>query len=169
MNEQDWQVVSNKKNKSDKLNKIEPEKIKSFDPIISRQRETLTKQDLVKQELKQIKYGEQKDPSQDWNYVSLVKPKPKPKSVMPQKIASSIKETFDGDIKIKKVSKTMAKAVTDARLSKQWTQVQLAHNSTIDSKTINDIEKGGCVYDANVFNKLSKTLGVKIERNYDLV
>lgn len=162
-----WQVVSNKKNKSFKSNKIQPEKTISHDPIISRRMEMQAKLDLAKQESKQIKYGEQKDSSQDWNYVSLSKSKPKPKTIIPQKVASSVKETSDDDIKIKKVSKAMAKAVTNARIAKQWTQVQLAHNSTIDVKTINEIEKGGCVYDANVFNKLSKILGVKIERNCD--
>lgn len=63
----------------------------------------------------------------------------------------------------------MAKLIVNARLAKQWTQIQLAHNSAVDTKTIGEIERGGCVYNANVFNKLCKTLGVNIERNIDLV
>ena len=164
MSNQGWQTVSNNKKR------VIPVQEKSSDPIIARQREAQAKQDAEKEELKKIKYDGPKDPNQDWNYVTLSKTKPKPKVSLPQAPPTSFKETEEGGIvKIKKVSKAMGKAVTDARIAKQWTQVQLAHNSTVDTKTINEIEKGGCVYDSNVFNKISKALGVKIERNYDLV
>ena len=165
-----WQVVTNKKNKknTNQVQNNSTEK-KSFDPIIARQKETCAKLEAEKQEAKQIKYCEQQNPDQDWKYVSLGNSKPKQKISHPQRETSSIKENVDGDIKIKKVSKSMAKAVIDARMAHRWTQVQLAHNAAVDTKTIGEIERGGCVYNANIFNKLCKTLGVNIERNYDLV
>lgn len=160
-----WQIVSNKKSK-----KVIPVQTNSIqDPIISRQREAQAKLDAEKQEYNTIKYGEQKDPNANWGYTTLSKTKPKPKVSQPQRETSAIKENVDGDVKIKKVSKTMAKAIVDARVARQWTQIQLAHNSAVDTKTIGEIERGGGVYNANVFNKLCKTLGINIERNVDLV
>lgn len=185
--QEDWQVVSNKKTKQNKISQVQnistPPKTyglsskvviqtntsNSFDPIIARQREGRAKLDAEKQQSKQIKYGEQKDPTANWESTILTKSKPKVKISQPQKGASAIKENPDGDVKIKKVSKSMAKAIIDSRLAKQWTQIQLAHNSAVDTKTIGEIERGGCVYNANVFNKLCKTLGVNVERNFDLI
>lgn len=165
MSQQGWKTVTINDKK-----KVIPIQEKLSDPIIARRKETLAKQEADKEESKKIKYDEPKDPNQDWTYVTLSKTKPKTKVSLPQNTPKSFKETTEGDIvKIKKVSKAMAKAVTEARLAKQWTQVQLANNSTVDTKTINEIERGGGVYDSNVFNKISKALGVKIERNYDLV
>ena len=160
-----WKVIT----KKNKPNTIIPIINNSYDPIIVRQRELQTKLEAEKQESKQIKYGDQKNPDQDWNYITLNKTKPKQKVSLLQREASAIKENVNGDIKIKKVSKSMAKAIVNARLAKQWTQIQLAHNSAVDTKTIGEIERSGCVYNANVFNKLCKTLGVNIERNIDLV
>lgn len=164
----DWQVVSNKKSNK-KVIPVQTNSVK--DPIIARQREAQAKLDAEKIASKQIKYGEQKDPTANWEYTTLSKSKnkSKPKVSLPQREASAIKENADGNVKIKKVSKSMAKAIVDARLARQWTQVQLAHNSAVDTKTIGEIERGGCVYNANVFNKLCKTLGVNVERNVDLV
>ena len=163
--EQKWQTVVNKKK-----NKIISPSLLPYDPIISRQKETFEKNELEKLEKSEIKYNPQINHDQDWNYISIGKILPKQKKVQPQYVASAIKQTNDDDIiKIKKVSKNMAKNIIDARIARKWTQIQLAHNSAIDVKTINEIEKGGCVYDANIFNKLCKTLCVNIDRNYDLV
>jgi ribosome-binding protein aMBF1 (putative translation factor) len=166
--QESWKVVSNKKTKP---STVIPLQNKYIDPIISRQRETQAKLEADKQASKQIKYEEQKDLNQDWNYISFNKPtpKPKPQSTIPQREASAIKENADGDIKIKKVSKSMAKAIVDARVARKWTQLQLALNSAIDIKSIGEIERSGCVYNANVFNKLCKTLGINVERNIDFV
>jgi DNA-binding XRE family transcriptional regulator len=166
MSEQGWQTVSNKKTKKAQSNV----NTNSFDPIIGRQREAQLKLEAEQIASKQIKYDGPKDPNQDWNYVSMSREKPKQKISHPQGKPSSIKETEEGCIvKIKKVSKSMAQAVINARIAKQWTQIQLAHNSAIDTKTIGEIERGGAVYDSNVFNKICKALGINIERNYDLV
>ena len=167
MSEQDWQLVQNKKTKS---NKQVQEIAKPFDPIISRQKETQAKLNAIKQESKQIKYNESTNSNQDWNTIMIGKSQPKQKVSQLQKIPSAIKETEPGSVvKIKKVSKLMAKAIVDARIVKQWTQIQLAHNSNIDVKTIGEIENATSVYDSNIFNKITKALGIKIERNYDLV
>lgn len=162
----DWQVVSNKKSNTKKVIPVQTNSVQN--PIIARQREVQAKLDAEKQEYNTIKYGEQKDPNANWAYTTLTKTKPKPKVSLPQREASAIKENADGDVKIKKVSKLMAKAIVDARVARQWTQVQLAHNSAVDTKTIGEIERGGGVYNANTFNKLCKTLGVNVERNVDL-
>lgn len=168
MADQGWQVVSNKKSNPKKVIPIQS-KNHGYDPIISRERENKEKMEMAKKESMQIKYNNQKDPNADWIYTTISKTKPKP--IIPSQthtLASAIKETAEGDIKIKKVSSTMAKAILDARMAKQWTQIQLARNSTIDVKTISEIERGGGVYNANVFNKLCKTLGINVNRNFDI-
>lgn len=165
MSKQGWTKVD-KNNKNNKNNKEKP---LQFDPIISRQKEALAKLEALKQESKQIKYDEPKDPNQDWNYITISKTKPKQKVSTIQSKPSAIKENEEGIIKIKKVSKVMSKAVIDGRVAKKMTQIQLANSSTLDVKTISEIERGGCIYDANAFNKISKALGIKIERSYDMV
>lgn len=163
-NNNDWQTVTNKKIKVEPIQKV------GFDPIIARQKETQAKLDADKLASKQIKYDGPKDPNQDWNYITISKSKPKPKISHPKGIPTSIKETEEGGIvKTKKVSKSMAQNVINARIAKQWSQVQLAHNSAVDIKTIGEIERSGCVYDSNIFNKICKALSINIERNYDLV
>ena len=160
MSNQSWQTVTYNKPKKAK------EEAK-FDPIPVRQREAQAKIDSENSEKKQIKLPTQADPNQDWNYITISKNKPKPKVVLAQRETSAVKTNQDGDIvQVKKVSPQMARAIINARIAKKWNQVQLAHNSAVDVKIIGDIERGGCLYDANVFNKLCKTLGIQIERNY---
>ena len=55
---------------------------------------------------------------------------------------------------------------TYARIVKKWTQIQLANNAGVDTKTVNEIERGNCLYVADVFNKLTKALGINIQRDY---
>ena len=167
MTDQNWQTISNK-NKKKKI----PIQEKTFDPIIARQKETQAKLEKDNLAYKQIKYDGPKDPTQDWNYLTINKSKPNSNQKIshPKGIPTSIKETEEGGIvKIKKISKSMAQNVINARIAKQWSQVQLAYNAAIDVKNIGEIEKGGCIYDSNIFNKICKALGVNIERNFDLV
>ena len=162
MGEQCWQTVTNKKQI-----KVKPEEPTKFDPIIARQREATEKAQVEKIASQQIKYGESVNKEQDWKYVTINKPQPKPKSTLPQRATSSIKINEDGDIiKIKKVSPQMSKAIIDARIVKKWTQIQLANNAGVDTKTVNEIERGNCLYVADVFNKLTKALGINIQRDY---
>lgn len=162
MSDQGWQTVTHNKPKKVK----QDETINKFDPISARQRESQAKINAENEAKKQIKLPSQSDQNQDWNYITLTKNKPKPKVVLPQREASAVKTNeSDEIIQVKKVSSQMAKSIIDARIAKQWTQIQLARNSALDLKTISEVERGGGLYDANVFNKLCKALGVKIERN----
>ena len=164
MSDQGWQTITNKKNK------VKHVQVQVFDPIIARQKETKAKLEADKIVSKQTKYDDPKDQNQDWKYITLNKPKSTQKISFPQKTPTVIKENdVDGAIKIKKVSKSMSQNVINARVAKKWSQIQLAHNAAIDTRTIVEIEKGGVVYDSNAFNKICKALGVNIERNYDLV
>jgi ribosome-binding protein aMBF1 (putative translation factor) len=159
MSGQGWQTVTYNKPKKAK------EEAK-FDPIPARQREAQAKIDAENAAKKQIKVSAQIDPNQDWKTITFTKSQEKPKVVLPQREVSAIKTNESGDIvQVKKVSQQMAKSIIDARITKKWTQVQLAHNSAVDVKTIGEVERGGGLYDANVFNKLCKTLGVQVERN----
>ena len=162
MANQGWQTITS--NKTKKNNQDEPV---NFDPIPARQREAQAKIAAALAAKKEMNLPIQSNPNQDWNNVTISKPQQKQKVSLPQREASAIKINESGDIiQIKKVSPQMARAVIDARIAKKWTQVQLSHNSTIDVKTISEIEKGKGLYDANVFNKLCKTFGITIERNY---
>lgn len=166
MSKNGWEIVVNKKDKKNNKKVIQE---KDLDPIIARRKENQLKLQTQKNN-NQNEQNQSSNPNQDWNYITIKKENLIQKKTPPQMIASSIKENKDGEIiSVKKISKSMAKAVIDARVAKKWSQIDLAHNSSIDVKTIGEIERGGCIYDANIFNKLCKTLGVKIERNYDLV
>jgi ribosome-binding protein aMBF1 (putative translation factor) len=109
---------------------------------------------------------------QNWTPVILSNPKLKKKN-QPTTIVdrrdtkqNTVKTDAEGDvIGVKKVSKEMANELVKARTSKNLTQVQLARMCNLDSKVIGDNERGGCLYDAQIWNKLCKELGVKIERN----
>lgn len=106
---------------------------------------------------------------QDWTTVVISKPKPKSKITLSQTGPISVKlDENDNIVKVKKVSKQMANSVKEARISSKLTQVQLSNKCALDSKAIGEIERGGCIYNANHFNKICKVLGIKIERNYDL-
>lgn len=164
--EQGWQTVVNKKQKPKESKAVEPVK---FEPIMAKQREAKAKADSIALTNKQIKYNDPINKEQDWNNITLTKPKPKPKSTQQQRQASSIKLNEDGEVvQLKKVSPQMSRSIIDGRLAKKWTQIQLAHNSAVDIKTISEIERGGCVYDANVFNKICKAMGITVERNFIL-
>lgn len=160
MSNQEWTKVSYEKPKK-------PEPVKKFDPIVARQREQEAKERATKLESNQIKYSDNKYEHQNWDPTVITSSSNKPKShPHTQREPSAIKLNESGDIvQVKKVSPQMAKSIIDARISKKWTQIQLAHNSAIDVKTIGEIERGNCIYNPNVFNKLCSTLGVKIERN----
>jgi ribosome-binding protein aMBF1 (putative translation factor) len=109
---------------------------------------------------------------QDWKTVVIsnpnIKKKNQPVAIVERKESkqNAIKMNEEGDIiGVKKVSKEMANELTKARISKNLTQVQLAKQCNLDTKVINENEKGGCLYNAQIWNKLCKELGVKIERN----
>lgn len=160
---QGWQIVINKKNKNKKIQDIP----QTYSPIPAIQRQILAQQQAEKLESKQIKYVESTNSSQDWNPVVFSKTsKVVPINHSHSQSSSPIKTDESGNIiQIKKVSPQMAQEIIKARIAKKWTQKQLHLNSTVDVKTISEIEKGGCLYVPEVFNKLCNSLGVKIERN----
>ncbi len=77
-----------------------------------------------------------------------------------------VKTDADGEVVgVKKVSSQMAQELVKARVAKKLTQIQLAKLCNTDPKTIAENEKSGTIYNAQIWNKLCKELGVKIERN----
>jgi putative transcription factor len=62
------------------------------------------------------------------------------------------------------VNKTTSDAVRAARCEKKLTQKELAQKCNMDAAIINEIERGGGVYNAAHINKIQTILGVKIPR-----
>jgi ribosome-binding protein aMBF1 (putative translation factor) len=83
-------------------------------------------------------------------------------------IPSSTKTTYDEEgneiIKLKTVSNDMAQFIVKARLEKGLKQIDLARQANVDAKTMGEIERGGCVYNAGQINKIAKALGITIPR-----
>ena len=105
---------------------------------------------------------------QDWSQAVIKKPKKQTTPTHVVKPPSSIKTTINEDgeeiTKLKVVSNEMAQFIVKARCDKDMKQSDLAKRANVDVKTINEIERGGCVYNANDVNKIAKALGVKIPR-----
>jgi len=75
------------------------------------------------------------------------------------------KAASDDDVKkTKYVSKAMSDAVKTARCEKKLTQKELAQKCSMDAAIINEVERGGGVYNAAHINKIQTVLGVKIPR-----
>jgi transcriptional regulator with XRE-family HTH domain len=58
----------------------------------------------------------------------------------------------------------MAQFIIKARVEKGLKQIDLAKQAGVDAKTIGEIERGGCIYNAGQINKIARTLGVTIPR-----
>ena len=75
------------------------------------------------------------------------------------------KAASDDDVKkTKYVSKATSDAVRAARCEKKLTQKELAQKCNMDAAIINEIERGGGVYNPAHINKIQTILGVKIPR-----
>lgn len=109
---------------------------------------------------------------QDWTPVTFNK---RPAANAPvAKLASSAsslanvgvyKAASDDDVKkTKYVSKATSDAVKTARCEKKLTQKELAQKCSMDAAIINEVERGGGVYNAAHINKIQNVLGVKIPR-----
>lgn len=108
---------------------------------------------------------------QDWNTVTFNKPKPAATSTTTSQVNHTqpkVKLDADGQeiSNIKYVTKDMAKIITESRTSQKLTQKDLATKCNMDSKIINEIERGGCVYVADHVNKIARALNVKIPREF---
>jgi len=108
---------------------------------------------------------------QDWNTVTFNKPKPAATSTPTAQVNHTqpkVKLDADGQeiSNIKYITKDMAKIITESRTSQKLTQKDLATKCNMDSKIINEIERGGCVYVADHVNKIARALNVKIPREF---
>jgi len=75
------------------------------------------------------------------------------------------KAASDDDVKkTQYVSKATSDAVKTARCEKKLTQKELAQKCSMDAEIINEVERGGGVYNAAPINKIQNVLGVKIPR-----
>jgi len=75
------------------------------------------------------------------------------------------KAASDDDAKkTKYVAKATSDAVRTARCEKKLTQKELAQKCNMDAAIVNEIERGGGVYNAAHINKIQTALGVKIPR-----
>jgi ribosome-binding protein aMBF1 (putative translation factor) len=108
--------------------------------------------------------------TQDWTPVVFKKSSKETKSDAPKVIHTQPKISLDEDgqevVKLKLVTKEMSRAVIDARTSQKLSQKELGVKCNLDSKIINEIERGGCVYNADHLNKIARALGVKIPRDF---
>ena len=110
---------------------------------------------------------------QDWNTVTFNKPKPVATATSTSTVPinhtqAKIRLDAEGNeiSNIKYVTKEMAKIITESRTSQKLTQKDLATKCNMDSKIINEIERGGCVYVADHVNKIARALNVKIPRDF---
>ena len=109
---------------------------------------------------------------QDWTPVVLNKrtaanvPKESaPKSAPSLANVGVYKAASDEDVKkTKYVSKATSDAVKTARCEKKLTQKELAQKCNMDAAIVNEVERGGGVYNAAHINKIQSVLGVKIPR-----
>jgi ribosome-binding protein aMBF1 (putative translation factor) len=108
--------------------------------------------------------------NQDWTPVIFKKSSKETKADGPKVIHTQAKITLDQDgqevVKLKLVSKEMARVVIDARTAQKLSQKELGVKCNLDSKIINEIERSGCVYNADHLNKIARALGVKIPRDF---
>lgn len=70
----------------------------------------------------------------------------------------------DDTKKTKYVGKATSDAVKTARCEKKLTQKELAQKCNLDAAIVNEVERGGGVYNAAHINKIQTVLGVKIPR-----
>ena len=108
--------------------------------------------------------------NQDWTPVVFKKSSKETKSDAQKIIHTQPKIHLDENgqevVKLKLVSKEMARAVIDARTTQKLSQKELGVKCNLDSKIINEIERSGCIYNADHLNKIARALGVKIPRDF---
>lgn len=107
---------------------------------------------------------------QDWTTVTFNK-RPSTTSATKPSTTYSLanvglyKAASDDDTKkTKYVGKATSDAVKTARCEKKLTQKELAQKCNMDAAIVNEIERGGGVYNAAHINKIQTVLGVKIPR-----
>jgi ribosome-binding protein aMBF1 (putative translation factor) len=112
---------------------------------------------------------------QDWTTVTFnkrvgntnntINPIHKPATTSSLSNVGIYKAASDVDTKkTKYVGKATSDAVKTARCEKKLTQKELAQKCNMYAAIINEIERGGGVYNAAHINKIQTALGVKIPR-----
>lgn len=111
---------------------------------------------------------------QDWTTMTFNKrqnttnaPTNKPAATTTSSLANVgvYKVISDDDVKkTKYVSKVTSDAVRTERCEKKLTQKELAQKCNMDAAIVNEVERGGGVYNAAHINKIQTVLGVKIPR-----
>ena len=108
--------------------------------------------------------------NQDWTPVVFKKSSKETKNDTPKVVHTQPKIHLDEDgqevVKLKLVTKEMAKVVVEARTAQKLSQKELGVKCNLDSKIINEIERSGCVYNADHLNKIARALSVKIPRDF---
>ncbi len=90
-----------------------------------------------------------------------------PNNIIPKKKNEqvTIKTDSEGEIiKIKKITPLMSNLIKNKRNELKISQKELAQKTNLPIKTINDIERCDCLYNADEINKISKILNVAIPR-----
>tara|TARA_A100001037_G_C15039341_1_gene584717 strand:- start:310 stop:648 length:339 start_codon:yes stop_codon:yes gene_type:complete len=67
----------------------------------------------------------------------------------------------EGDLKHKKIDSELSKKIQQGRLSKGWTQKQLATKLSIPVNVINEMECGKFLYDGQKLSKVKRILNIK--------
>ena len=109
---------------------------------------------------------------QDWTPVTFNKrsaptlaENPKPVATASLANVGVYKAASDDDTKkTKYVSKATSDTIKVARCEKKLTQKELAQKCNLDAAIVNEVERGGGVYNAAHINKIQYALGVKIPR-----
>tara|TARA_B100002051_G_scaffold276042_1_gene322250 strand:+ start:2687 stop:3028 length:342 start_codon:yes stop_codon:yes gene_type:complete len=86
---------------------------------------------------------------------------PKKQLSKTQKIENMEKED---NLKHKKIDKELSKKIQQMRLSKGWTQKQLAQKINVNQSVINEIESGKALYNGQHIGKLKRLLNIKMEK-----
>jgi ribosome-binding protein aMBF1 (putative translation factor) len=72
------------------------------------------------------------------------------------------KKIEEGDLKHQKINKELSKQIQQARLSKGYTQKDLANKLSLQASIINDIECGRAIYNGQQISKIKRILGIKL-------
>ena len=67
----------------------------------------------------------------------------------------------EGDLKHKKIDPELSKKIQQGRLSKGWTQKQLATKLSIPVNVINEMECGKYLYNGQTISKVKRALNIK--------
>lgn len=102
---------------------------------------------------------------QDWNPVTINKPKPKSpvKHSGPSEEVIRMKKIEDENYVIPKVSVALQQQIREARAKKGWTQKDLAARLNVKVSVVNGYESGSIVPDHSILQRLSRELDVPLK------